>query len=102
MLAGGDPNEILIRNVALNNSKFCATPFPHFQNCVDFYTIKNKSDSGAPEPCTGAAGAKLPPLPKHCGAPARGQQVALFARTAPRNLCIIHRDWNLELFLNNV
>jgi hypothetical protein len=25
-----------------------------------------------------------------------------FARTAPRNLCIIHRNWNLELFLSNV
>jgi hypothetical protein len=59
MLAGGDPNEILIRNVALNNCKFCETPFPHFQNCVDFYTIKNKSDSGAPEP-RGAAGATAP------------------------------------------
>ena len=33
---------------------------------------------------------------------AQTQQVALFARTAPRNLCIIHRNWNLELFLSNV
>ena len=36
------------------------------------------------------------------GGAARGQQVALFARTAPRNVFIIHRNWSLELFLSNV
>ena len=33
---------------------------------------------------------------------ARGQQIALFTGTALRNLCVIHRNWNLELFLSNV
>jgi hypothetical protein len=49
----------------------------------------------------GGSGGNCPRCPNIAGA-ARGQQVALFARTAPRNLCIIHRNWNLELFLSNV
>ena len=49
----------------------------------------------------GGSGANCPRCPNIAGA-ARGQQVALFARTASRNLCIIHRNWNLELFLSNV
>ena len=35
-----------------------------------------------------------PHCPNSAGA-ARGQQVALFTGTALRNLCAVHRNWNL-------
>ena len=61
--------------------------------------IVGRLDRGAR--ATGAAGA-TPPVAQtvwrqHGGSTraARGQQIALFTGTALRNLCVIHRNWNL-------